>query len=95
MISIFWYLLPFSRKGAKMGKNGGKSGGDAGTKSGDKNRAFSRRFDAALAETRMIDVMVKADGWSLAEFANAPLWLRDLYTRHAEAACGEAGTGGN
>jgi hypothetical protein len=39
-----------------------------------------------MIETLLIEAMVVADGWSLAQFVEAPPWLRDLYTRHAVAA---------
>lgn len=72
----FLVFTPLLAKRGKMRDKGGKTGG----------KGFSRRFDAALAETRMIDALVKADGWNLAEFLAAPPWLKELYARHAEAA---------
>ena len=61
------------------------------TKKSDSNKnvktSFSRLFDSAMIETRMIDAIVQADGWTLAEFTAAPPWLRQLYNRHAVAAC--------
>jgi len=51
--------------------------------------SFSRRFDRALVAVRITDAMVKADGWRLDQFVEAPPWLRELYNRHADAACRE------
>ena len=50
---------------------------------------FSVRFEAAMTETNMIDAMVQADGWTLAQYEASPAWLRQLYDRHAIAALRE------
>jgi hypothetical protein len=47
---------------------------------------FSRQFDDALIDTLLTDAMVNADGWSLAQFVDAPHWLQQVYNRHAKAA---------
>jgi CDP-glycerol glycerophosphotransferase (TagB/SpsB family) len=47
--------------------------------------SFSRRLDTALFETRLIEVMAKADGWNLDQFVEAPTWVREIYDRHATA----------
>jgi hypothetical protein len=47
---------------------------------------FSSHYDSAMVETLLAESMVKADGWTLAQFVEAPPWLRDMYTRHAIAA---------
>ena len=75
MMSIFWYYTSLHSQEKIMPK-----------KSPPFEPTFSRRFDAAMIETLLTEAMVQADGWTLAQFTEAPLWLRDLYVRHATAA---------
>jgi hypothetical protein len=77
MMSIFWYYaIPLRWSPAMSEKEPPPP-----IKTG-----FSRQFDDAMIETLLTEALVVADGWSLAQFVEAPLWLKDLYTRHATAA---------